>query len=54
MDGTATETFQRLKHTYGGNAVSCTRVFEWYATFLDVPENLAIDEHRNISGIDFN
>jgi transposase len=40
----ATETFQLIPQAYGGNAVSRTRVFEWYARFRDGRENLEDDE----------
>jgi transposase len=43
-DKTATETFQLIKQAYGGNAVSLTRVLEWYARFRDGRENLEDNE----------
>jgi hypothetical protein len=41
---TATKTFQLIKQAYGENALSRTRVFEWYARFRDGRENLVDDE----------
>jgi transposase len=41
---TATETFQLITQAYGDNALSRTRVFEWYARFRDGRENLEDDE----------
>jgi hypothetical protein len=40
----AIETFQLIKQAYGNNALSCTRVFKWYARFRDDRENLEDDE----------
>jgi hypothetical protein len=37
---TATETFQLTKQLHGDNALSRTRVFEWYERFRDGRENL--------------
>jgi hypothetical protein len=44
MGKTATETLQLIKYTYGDNALSHTRGFEWYARFQDGCENLDDDE----------
>jgi hypothetical protein len=37
---TTTEPFQPIKQVYGVNAVSRTQVFEWYAKFQNVCDNL--------------
>jgi hypothetical protein len=42
---TATETFQLIKQAYGDNALSRTRVFEWFARFRDGCKNLEDDRH---------
>lgn len=44
MGKTTSENFQRIKQAYGDNAVSRTRVFQWYTTYRDGPENLEVDE----------
>jgi hypothetical protein len=41
---TATETFRLIEQAYGDNALSRTRVFEWYARFRDGREYLEDDE----------
>jgi hypothetical protein len=40
MDKAATEIFQLIKQAYVDNALSRTRVFEWYARFRDGCESL--------------
>jgi hypothetical protein len=40
----ATETSQLIKQVYGDNALSRTRVFEWYARYREGRENLEDDE----------
>jgi transposase len=44
MCKTATETFQLIKQAYGDNALSRTRVFEWYARFRDGSDSVEDDE----------
>jgi transposase len=41
---TATETFQLIKQAYGDNALSRTRVYEWYGKLRDGGETLQYDE----------
>jgi hypothetical protein len=43
---TATETYQLIKQAYGDNALSRTRVYEWYARYWDGRENLENDERN--------
>jgi hypothetical protein len=44
MGKRVTETFQLINKAYGDNAVSRTRVFEWYSRFWDGRGNLIDDE----------
>jgi hypothetical protein len=46
MGKIATETFQLIKQAYSDNALSRTRVYEWYARFRGGNENLDDDDQQ--------